>query len=154
VFHMIAHMQLSLVSRWAVIVLSLVSSWADRALGWSSLASSWTDRVFMADEDWDLEMELLCWPATGEIHILATRISRACADTPPHVVNLPDCRTMRGTCIVGWPGNNGGNCCHRHMTLNLLGLKMASTKRCSGIQFCWTMKHLRASLESQRCSKN
>lgn len=46
----------------------------------------------MDDDDWDLEMELLCLPATGgsvrQMQRLAARISAACTGVPPHVVEL------------------------------------------------------------------
>ena len=46
----------------------------------------------MADDAWDLEMELLCLPASGsstkQMHKLAQRIARACGDVPEHVREL------------------------------------------------------------------
>ena len=44
------------------------------------------------DDAWDLEMELLCLPATGgsvrKMQRLAERIANACNDVPPHVHEL------------------------------------------------------------------
>ena len=48
--------------------------------------------LLMADDAFDLEMELLCWPATGgscqKMHKLCERISKACTGVPAHIREL------------------------------------------------------------------
>ena len=45
-----------------------------------------------SEDKWDLEMELLCLPATGgtcaQMQKLASRIAAACGDVPTHVREL------------------------------------------------------------------
>ena len=55
------------------------------------------------DETWDLEMELLCLPATGssvaQLQRLSSKIASSCTDVPSHVKELgnisPGCHRER-----------------------------------------------------------
>ena len=98
-------------------------------------------RAMDSAEAWDLEMELLCLPASGgsvrKLALLSRRIAAACNDVPQHVRELGAIKDdshrernlHRWVCRQPW----GEGCCLRHMIVDCLLHMMATTVKSRAI---------------------